>query len=206
MVKREPIFVWSDFWYAVKRNLKQAMIYGAIDAAVCILIGVNLYSLISSTAEFFASMLFWSNVVIAILYFFMRYYMYVQMVTFKLSIFKMLKNALSFALLGIKRNIMALLGIVTLLFFEIFFLFGTGGILLPAAVIIPLTVLFSTMAFMKVYASYPKIKELMIDPYYAEHPEERPKGLEVETIMSDDVSEKERLEAIKKRMENKRFN
>ena len=77
---------------------------------------------------------------------------------------------------------------------------------MPAAVIIPLTVLFSTMAFMKVYASYPKIKELMIDPYYAEHPEERPKGLEVETIMSDDVSEKERLEAIKKRMESKRFN
>jgi len=207
MVKGEPIFVWTDFWYAVKRNLKQAMIFGAIDAAVCVLIGVNIYSLISSTSEFFASMLFWSNVVIAILYFFMRYYMYVQMVTFKLSIFKMLKNALSFALLGIKRNIMAFLGIVTLVFLEIFFLFGTGGILLPAAVIAPLTVLFSTMAFMKVYASYPELKGLMIDPYYAEHPDEKPKETDCETIMSDDVTEKERLDEIKKRMEaGKRVN
>lgn len=199
MVKGEPIFVWSDFWYAVKRNLKQAMIFGAIDAAVCILLTLNLYSLISSTAEFFASMLFWSNLVIAIIYFFMRYYMYVQMVTFKLSIFKMLKNALSFALLGIKRNLMALLGIAIIVFLELLFLFGTGGVLLPAAVIAPLTVLFSTMSYMKVYASYPKIKELMIDPYYAEHPEELPDEPNVESIMSDDVTEKERLDAIKKK-------
>jgi hypothetical protein len=51
---------------------------------------------------------------------------------------------------------------------------------------------------MKVYAAYFKIKEIMIDPYYEEHPEERPDRSDVETIMRDDVTEKERLAKIKK--------
>ena len=199
MVKGEPIFVWSDFWYSVKRNWKQALPFGVIDCAICGILIWNLYSLVSSTAEFFASMMFWSNIIIFIVYFFMRYYMYVQMVTFKLSVFKMLKNSLSLALLGLKRNVCALLGIVILIFLEILFLFGTGGILIPVAVIAPLTMLFSTAAYMKIYAAFPKIKQYMIDPYLEEHPEEKPSAPDVETIMSDDVSEKERLEEIKKR-------
>ena len=67
------------------------------------------------------------------------------------------------------------------------------------AIAAPLAMLFATMAFMKVYASYFKIKQIMIDPYLEEHPEERPHQEEVETIMRDDVTERERLEEIKKR-------
>ena len=52
---------------------------------------------------------------------------------------------------------------------------------------------------MKVYASYFKIKEIMIDPYLAEHPEEKPQVEDVEVIMRDDVTERERLEEIKRR-------
>ena len=44
-----------------------------------------------------------------------------------------------------------------------------------------------------------KIKQYMIDPYLEEHPEDRPEAVDIETIMSDDVTEKERLEQIKKR-------
>jgi hypothetical protein len=52
---------------------------------------------------------------------------------------------------------------------------------------------------MKVYAAYFKIKEIMIDPYLKEHPEEAPSYDEEEVIMTDDVTERERLEEIKKR-------
>lgn len=201
MVSGEPIFVWNDFWYSVKRNWKQALPYGIIDALICGILIYNIYSLLTSTSQFLASMMFWSNVVIFVMYFFMRYYMYVQMVTFKLSVFKMLKNSLIFALVGFKRNIVALLGIVLLLFIEILLLFGTGGILLPLAVAAPLAILFSTFAYMKVYASYFKIKDVMIDPYLAEHPEltKTTDDDESEIIMRDDVTERERLEEIKKR-------
>ena len=34
IVRGEPVFVWSDFWYAIKRNWKQALIFGVIDLAM----------------------------------------------------------------------------------------------------------------------------------------------------------------------------
>ena len=197
MVSGEPVFAWHDFWYAVKRNWKQALPFGAIDLIITALLSWNLYSLITSTSDFFASMLFWSNVVIFIVYFFMRYYMYVQMVTFKLSVFKMLKNALIFSILGFKRNICAFLAHILLIALEVLLMFGTGGILVPLAVAAPLAMLFSTFAFIKVYAAYPKIKQHMIDPYLEEHPEEKQQIPDDEPIMRDDVTEKQRLEAIK---------
>ena len=103
------------------------------------------------------------------------------------------------SLLGFKRNILAFFGIVFVIFLELILMFGTGGILIPFAVAAPLLALFSMFSYMKVYAAYPKIKQYMIDPYLEEHPEEKPKEPEVEAIMRDDVTERERLEAIKKR-------
>ena len=203
MVNGEPVFPWSDFLYAVKRNIKQALPLGMLDLGITALLSWNLYTMISSTANFFASMLFWSNVVLFILYFFMRYYLYVQTVTFKLSIFKIIKNSLIFALLGFKRNIAAFFGILLVIILEIALMFGTGGILVPLAVAAPLAMLFSLLAYIKVYAAYPKIKEFMIDPYLEEHPEDQEPLSGDEPIMRDDVTEKERLEAIKKRLGKK---
>ena len=135
-------------------------------------------------------------VAVAVIYVFMRFYIYVQMVTFDLTVFKIIKNSLIFVLLGLKRNLMAMLGIILLFFIEIMLLFGTGGLLLPFAVAIPLAIMFSTCAYMKVYAAYYKIKEIMIDPYYDEEEQELN---EDEVIMRDDVTERERLEEIKAR-------
>lgn len=193
----EPVFPWSDFWYAVKRNYKQAIPFGILDALICALLFMNI-GLTVTNGDFLLSIMFWSSVVISVTYFFMRYYMYVQMVTFKLTVFKMIKNSLKFALLGFKRNVIALVGIIIGIALELLFLLGPGGILVPFAVAAPLAILFSIFAYMKVYAAYFKIKEIMIDPYYEEHPEERPDRSDVETIMRDDVTEKERLAKIKK--------
>ena len=78
-------------------------------------------------------------------------------------------------------------------------MFGTGGILVPFAVAAPLAIMLSAMAYIKVYSAYPKIKQYMIDPYYEDHPEEAVDKSIDEVIMRDDVTEKERLEEIKKR-------
>ncbi len=199
MAKGEPIFVWADFWYAVKRNWRQALIFGIIDAAVCGILVYNIYSMIYNTGTFLLSLVFWANVVLFLLFFFMRYYIYVQMVTFDLSIFKLVKNSLYFSLLGLKRNFVALIGILLGLLLEIMLIFALGGVLISIAVIALLTLLFSMFAFMKVYASYFKIKQYMIDPYLAAHPEEAPAQSDEMPIMRDDVTEKQRLEEIKKK-------
>ena len=200
IAKGEPVFVWSDFWYAVKRNWKQALPFGMIDAGICVLLVWNIYSMfIGSRGDYFTNTMFWCNIVLLILYFVMRYYIYVQMVTFDLTVFKILKNSLIFSLLGFKRNLVALLGIIVALFIELMCVIGVGGILLPLGIALPFILLFSALAYMKVYAAYFKIKEIMIDPYLAEHPEEAPESYDDEIIMSDDVTERERLEEIKRR-------
>ena len=197
IVKGEPIFMWDDFFYAVKRNWKQALPMGIIDALICAILAYDIYYTVSGTADYFVSLLFWGTVAISVIWFFMRYYIYVQMVTFNLSIPKLIKNSFIFSLLGFKRNILAFLGIILVLLIEFFLIFGTGGILISVAVAAPLAIIFSLCAFMKVYASYFKIKEIMIDPYQNDLPKE-PEP-EVEVIMHDDVTERERIAEIKRR-------
>ena len=200
IAKGEPVFVWSDFWYAVKRNWKQALPFGILDAGINVLLIWNIYTMfINSTGKYFTNTMFWCNIVLFVLYFVMRYYIYIQMVTFDLTVFKILKNSLIFSLLGFKRNIVALLGILAGILVELMCVIGAGGILLPFGIALPFIILLSAFSYMKVYAAYFKMKEIMIDPYLAEHPEAREPSYDDEVIMSDDVTERERLEAIKKR-------
>lgn len=201
MAMGEPVFVWTDFFYAVKRNWKQALPFGIIDAIINALLVFNIYTTVTGGSNFLLSIMFWAHIVLIILYFFMRCYIYVQMVTFDLTVYKIIKNSLIFSLLGLKRNILALLGTAACLILELAFIFSFSGILVPAAVMAPLLILLSTLAYIKVYASYFKIKEIMIDPYKAEHPElfATEPDEDFEVIMKDDVTERERLEEIKKR-------
>ena len=46
------------------------------------------------------------------------------------------------------------------------------------------------------------MKQYMIDPYYEDHPEEKEPDIEVEAVMRDDVTEKERLDRIKKNIQH----
>ena len=196
IARSEPIFVWSDFLYAVKRNYKQAIPMGILDAAICIILPLNIYSMLLNTSTFFASFLLWANIFIFIAFFCMRFYIYVQMVTFNLSFFKIIKNSMIFSLLGIKRNLVALGAVAIGLILEAIFIFSFGGILLPIALAAPLILFLSAFAYVKVFAAYAKIDQYMIAPYKKDAPEE----VETEApIMHDDVTERERLAEIKKR-------
>ena len=195
LAQGEPVFVWTDFWYAVKRNYKQALPMGIIDALICILLPFNIYTMLLNSANFFTSFMLWANIFIFLAFFFMRYYVYVQMVTFKLSLFKIIKNSIIFSLLGIKRNLAAFGGILIGVIMECFFIFAFGGILLPFALAAPLILFLSTFAYAKVFAAFAKIDQYMIQPQKQNQPiveHEAP-------IMHDDVTERERLAEIKKR-------
>ncbi|MDY3846090.1 MAG: DUF624 domain-containing protein [Eubacteriales bacterium] len=168
MAKGEPIFIWEDFKYAVKRNFKQAFIFGIFDALILALIPFNIIYLYLNASNYYLSTMFFLTIVFSVIYIVMRFYIYLQMVTFDLGIGKILKNSLIFVILGIKRNIVALIGIILLVLAEFLLLFGTGGILVPLGIALPLLLLFSLVSFMKCYAAYFKMKEVMIDPYYDE--------------------------------------
>ncbi|MBE6655425.1 MAG: DUF624 domain-containing protein [Ruminococcaceae bacterium] len=162
MVIGEPVFIWSDFWYAVRRNFKQGFLFGILDILLIALIPINVM-ILSQGAGFVNGLLFWLNLVIGVLYVMMRCYIYLQMITFDLSIRKILKNSLIFAFIGIKRLILAFLGNLILIFIVLGLAYS--GAMLALAVALPLTILFSNCAYMTTYAAYFKIKEVMIDAY-----------------------------------------
>ena len=41
-------------------------------------------------------------------------------------------------------------------------------VFLPIGAVIPFIILFGLLQYMSVYAAFPKIKQIMIDPYYKE--------------------------------------
>ena len=165
MVTGKPAFVWSDYFHAVKRNFKQSFWFGIFDALIITVLAIDFVHLYYSDSGFFESFLFFMICGIIILYSIMRMYFYLMIVTFDMSFKKLLKNALIFAILGIKRNIMAALGVVALIALNVFLI----ALLLPYGVAIPIILpflyLLSVTAFMSAYAAFPVIKKYMIDPY-----------------------------------------
>ncbi len=167
MVRGEPVFVWSDYFYAIKRNLKQGLLLGMLDFVVIFLLAFDIgYFWNQAGSSFLTNVGFWAVCALLILYFLMRFYIYLLLVTFELSIRKILKNALIFAVLGFKRNIMAILGLVLITAINVLLLLLLGPTPVGGVpIILPFLYYLSVTAFTSAYAAYPIIERYMIIPY-----------------------------------------
>lgn len=164
MVKGEPVFLLQDYFYAIKRNLKQGFFLGLLDALLLVLLVFDYMFFYARLGSFWMDVMFFAICALAILYFFMRFYIYLMQVTFDLSIRKILKNALIFTTLGIKRNLMGALWIVLLTVINLLLIWW----LMPTIVvplILPFLYYLAVTAFTSAYAAYPVIDRYMIAPY-----------------------------------------
>lgn len=164
LARGESVSVISDFFYAIKRNVRQGLILGIIDIFLSFMLVWDIIFFYANSGSGLNGVMFILSLCMAVVYFFMRYYMYNLLVTFDLSILKILKNSLIFSFLGIWRNLLALvaiifIAIVTLMLGSVYFPLGLGVAIICG---------FSLCAYVATYAAYPKIKEYMIDPYYKE--------------------------------------
>ena len=165
LFRGEATFVFSDFFYAIRRNLKQGFLFGILDAAVMLVLIFDFVFFYQRNTNYWQSVGFYAIVVLSILYLLMRTYIYPMMVTFDLSIRKLIKNAFIFAAVGIKRNLMLVLGVALILALHsamILFLVPLGA---GVVLIFPFFYLFSFLTFMGMYAVYPVIDRYMIRPY-----------------------------------------
>ena len=172
MVRHEPVYLWSDYMYAIKRNWKQALIVGIIDCVILFLLVFDYLYFYMITGSFAVDFMFFIIFALIILYGIMRFYIYLLLITFDLKTLKIFKNALIFSVLGIKRNLMALLGIVLMAALNLLLIVGGLSIGLAAPIILPFFYLLGFSGFMSTYAAYPVIKKYMIDPY--NHPNSSP--------------------------------
>ncbi len=167
----DHIDTWNDFFHAIKKNIKQGIVVGIMDALlICLLVYDILAYGVEANREFIFLVFYYASIVFAVVYYIMRFYIYLQLVTCEMSIGKMIKNSFLLTVLGFKRNFVGLLAAIA---FAVILLYCY--ILLPQFSIVLLCMFaFSFLTYIGVYCAYPIIKRYVIDPYYEDHPDERP--------------------------------
>ena len=201
LIKGDPVFFWHDFFYAIKRNLRQGFFMGVIDLVLCITVGYALFLYRARmTYGWFAPFMFYFALFIAFIYFVMRFYMYTLMITFDLSIFKIIKNAFIFSSVGLKRNAAGFFGIFALVILDWYLL----KFIMPLGLILPIILLYGYCAYIGSYVSWPKIKQIMVDPYVTkEELEAEEEEEERQRVFKDDMTEpQKRISAPKTETEN----
>ncbi len=183
-----PTFLVSDFFEAFRKNWKQSTGLFFLDLAV-------------STVAILSLMFYWNNasegawmflplglcLLVLVVMFFMRYYAYLMAVTVELKFRHILKNALIFAFLGLRTNVITTFFILLVTFPLVWFF--------PITVPVIALIGFSTIGFIAVYNSYPYIIRFIVAPHEKKLREERGEDFEEpqepESIFTD-MGSKER--------------
>lgn len=163
MLKGDPVFMTSDFFYAIKRNLWSGLLLGLIDFGIIAILIFDFVYFSQIGGSFMIDFFYFAICGLCIIYFFMRFYIYLMLVTFDIKIKKIFKNALIFSVLGIGRNLMSLLGIVVLIAINIALVMVLWPMGVVAPIILPLIYLLPSMNLLITYGAYPVIEKYMIN-------------------------------------------
>ncbi len=159
--REEHAFLWWDFKEHALKNFKQSLIISIIDFFALILFGivVNFYFKYSTDSNTVAMFMVFARTIIIfafIVYLIMHMYIYPMLVTFKLTIRQLYKNALIFALAKFLPNLGILLLCIVLILLSFYFSTFIGIVLF-------LFITVSTIGLITNFYVYPKLKRHMID-------------------------------------------
>jgi len=155
--REEHAWLLSDFFEHTKKNFKQALCVFLIDIVVifAVFFAINFYRVQFPQFAFLLSVLL---LVFFVIYTLMHLYIYPMMVTFKLPLRALYRNALIFALAKLPKNIIITAFILG--FIYIAALFAPISML----IMVPL-ILFSLCGFTSVFWTYPTLKKhMLIEP------------------------------------------
>lgn len=164
LVRGDSVFVWSDFFYAIRKNWKQGLILGIIDCAVMFALAFDVFYFFTSPSSGLNNFMYVMTIALIIIYIIFRFYTYLMAVTFDMKLTKIFKNAIIFVVLGIKRNIMALLGLAIVTAFAVVLVIIFLPMGLGVTLVLPFVYYLALCAFIYTYAAYPVIQKYMIDP------------------------------------------
>ena len=164
LVRGDGVFMFSDYFYAIRRNLKQGFIMGLLDSIAIFALVFDFMYFYNSPATGMNNFMYIMIFALILIYGIMRFYTYLMMVTFNMKLGKILKNALIFTVLGIKRNVMALLGIAALVGITAALIVVFLPMQIAVVLIVPFLCLLAFCGFMYTYAAYPVLQKYMIDP------------------------------------------
>lgn len=189
--RQKHAFVRADFFETIRKNRGQALACGLINLVVT---GLLLFNISYYTFGLFPELItlfdasqtvpepmkmgllnyivFGVSVFGYVVFTFMKYYIPFLVVTFRLSLKQIYRNALIFSAAGLKQNLL-ISAVLLLIYIAAFLLLA----LLPYMIVYMLVLLLFVLvlpgfrSLLIQYTIFPVIRRLMIDPYYAEHPD-----------------------------------
>ena len=203
--RRRPYFAVTDFFDAIKKNWKQGLLVGIINAILTALIFFDMYFFYFGQGnEIFVTIGLAVALLIHIVFSGMKYYMYMLMITFDFPLKKLYKNAFNLTFINFGKTLLVEIILLVLYLLPLALYFALGG-LAQFAQIMVIVYLFGAFVFFPGFKSFltswltfPVIKKVMIDPYYEKNPdkdiekrrelgilEEDPEKIEDERIFTD---------------------
>ena len=182
---QEHAFMWHDYIRVAKKNLKQSLAIFLLNTVViaCLFFAYPFYSdLFFRLQDSWAIIPLCGCVIVTILFVLMNFYIHVMMITFRLSVWQLIKNSFLLAFLGVKTNLITLI-VSAVIMFATYLLMPISLIFLPF-IIVPF------LGLLILYNVWPNLEKYLIEPYYKDHPEERPDQGEEAPIFEDRGSQK----------------
>lgn len=171
-------FGLSDFFDTIKANFGQAFAVGIINTVVYALLFFDIYFFYMISGKgYLPAICLGLSIGLLFVFYVMNFYIFTLMITFNFTTGQLYKNSFRFVFLNMKKNILCSICILltTGFFVGIFLLVShLKDIILGALVtIIVSSILLPLAKFLIIqYNVFPTIRKYVIDPYYAEHPED----------------------------------
>lgn len=155
--RREHAFMWSDFKEHAVRNIKQSLLITIIDFLIVLFLFFDFYICVNAKMNsILVTISLYFIALLSLIFLMMHLYIYPMLVTFKLSLKHIYKNALIFAIARFLPN----LGIVLLCFVLLvlpILLFSPIGFILFCLITL------STVGLITNFYAYPTLEKYMVN-------------------------------------------
>lgn len=165
----------SDFFETIKKNWKQALPAGIINTLIYIILGFDIYFFYFGSEGAMATVGLGISLCITFIFTVMQYYIWTLMITFDFKLKQIYKNSFKFVFINMKMNLLCFFSVLLIYAVNIAVLFLLKSRFFPVLLLelFLYIILFPCFRYLLVqYCTFPSIKKYIIDPYYAEHPDE----------------------------------
>lgn len=172
LARQRYYFSFKEYWDAIRKCWKQALCAGLINLLFTAVLALVIWFYLSASGVIFVFGM-GCCLLALVIFSFMKYYIWPQIILFRMPLISIYKNSFLFAFLNLKSNL--LIGLVSLLCYV---LAAVVLLYVPYLLSVPLVVVLGICLFpgfkqlLVQYLVFPFLKQYVIDPYYAEHPKE----------------------------------
>lgn len=168
-------FGLSDFFETIKKNFKQGLFAGIINIVIYAVLYFDVFFFLTSKESLISTVGMGVSMCLIFIFSVMNYYIWTLMITFKYTLKQIYKNSFKFVFVNLKNNLICFVVIALIYAFNIavaYLLYKYLVIVISLEIFLYI-LLFPAFRFLLVqFCTFPSIKKFIIDPYYAEHPDE----------------------------------